>query len=267
MSWSAGEFSPQVLPVRLYRFLKDTLPVVSGCIWTWSRLTAAPAEFRVPGEVSDSQRRLALAKLTALADRLFPFSFRRKAGFEGLLPLLFDGLFTDGAYAGFVRPSADRSQLEAFEPVDVSRIMSRTSKNGLKSLALETESGIISLDRPDFHYFGLNSNPQTGLGRSILTSIPFVAYVERRLVEDMKRASHNAGFHRLHVKVKPPERQPGETENEYTDRANEYFDTTARMIRKTGVDDNPVTWDDIAIEYIGPSRARGDADGWFINHR
>lgn len=266
LSWRGGEFTAQEFPVHLYRFLKKSIPVVSGCIWTWSRLSAAPADFLLEGSnsaVDSAPQRT----LDGLADRLFPFSFRRNAGLSGLLPFIFDSYFTDGAFAGFVEISADGSRIERFVPVDVSGIVSRTSETGEVTLALQTADGLLSLDRPDFYYFGLNTDQRSGLGRSILSAVPFVSYVERQLVEDMRRASHNSGFHRLHVKVAPPERQAGETDTDYTNRANGYFDSAAAMIRQADVDDNPVTWDDIAIEYIGPKRAKGDADGWFVSHR
>lgn len=267
--WRAGEISTQEFPIRLYRFLKESIPVVSSCIWTWSRLVSAPSEYRLPDTISDSTRKSAQLVLDGLTRRLLPFRFRRTGGLAAFMPMMFDGLFTDGAFAGFVELASDKSQIARFSAVDVSSIRALTKANGQTGLVLETEHGAVDLDRPDFHYFALNTDPLSGLGRSILSSIPFVSYVERQLVDDMRRASHNSGFHRLHITVRPPERQPGETDADYSDRANEYFDNTARMIRQTGVDDNPVTWDDIKIEYIGPTQGRGgsNAEAWFVKHR
>ncbi len=269
LTWRAGEISARELPIRLYRFLKESIPVVSSCIWTWSRLSAAPAAYRLPDDIDPRVAKSAQRALDNMSQRLLPFSFRRTGGLCAFLPMMFDGLFTDGAFAGFVELSADRSQIARFAPIDVSSIHAISKRDGQVGLVMDSEGGMVDLSRPDFHYFALNTDPMTGLGRSILSSIPFVTYVERQLVDDMRRASHNSGFHRLHVTVRPPERQPGETDTDYTDRANEYFDSTARMIRQTGVDDNPVTWDDIKIEYIGPSQGRSssNAESWFIKHR
>ncbi len=83
----------------------------------------------------------------------------------------------------------------------------------------------------------------------------------------MRRSSHNAGFHRLHVKIAPPERMAGESDNAYADRINAYFDSTVRMIRACEVDDNPVTWDNVEIDYIGPEGARNASNSWFFKHR
>lgn len=266
-SWSHQEGMQPTFPIRLYRFLKRSIPVISSCVWTWSRLTAAPCCYEVDEGVEERERQRAQKVLKDMAERLFPFRFRRGAGVAALMPLLFDGLFTDGAFAGFVELSADGARVESFRLLDVSRIRSTVAPGGVATLALETDTGLVSLDRGDFYYFGLNTDQNSGLGRSILSSIPFVSYVERQLVDDMRRASHNTGFHRLHVKIHPPERRAGETDVDYANRANEYFDQTTNMIRQTDVDDNPVTWDDISIEYIGSKRAKGDADSWFINHR
>ena len=265
--WNSDECQSRDLPIRLYRFLKETIPVVSSCIWTWSRLASAPARYRLPAELDQAASKAPRETLERMSRRLFPFQFRRNGGIPALMPLMFDGLFTDGAFGGIVEFAADHSRIERFAPLDVSRIRSRPGKQSSRILVYESDEGTISLDRQDFHYFGINTDPVSGLGRSILASIPFVTFVEQQLVDDMRRSSHNSGFHRLHVKVRPPERQPGETDMEYQERANDYFDQTTRMIRQTDVDDNPVTWDDIAIEYIGPKRGRSDAESWFVNHR
>ena len=83
----------------------------------------------------------------------------------------------------------------------------------------------------------------------------------------MRRSSHNAGFHRLHVKITPPEKLAGEADGAYVDRINGYFDSTVRMIRSCEVDDNPVTWDNVTIESIGPRSAQTVTNRWFMNHR
>jgi hypothetical protein len=69
------------------------------------------------------------------------------------------------------------------------------------------------------------------------------------------------------VKITPPERMTGESDSAYTDRINRYFDDTIDMIRSCDIDDNPVTWNNVAIEYIGPSRSREVANSWFLTHR
>ncbi|MCK4462328.1 MAG: hypothetical protein KAW46_11025, partial [candidate division Zixibacteria bacterium] len=125
----------------------------------------------------------------------------------------------------------------------------------------------IDLSRPDFRHLSLSAGVESPLGQSVLQAVPFVSYIEQQLIDDMRRTSHNAGFHRLHVRISPPERMGGESDSAYTDRINGYFDSTVSMIRSCEVDDNPVTWDNVAIEYIGPQPGRGGTNNWFYNHR
>jgi hypothetical protein len=132
---------------------------------------------------------------------------------------------------------------------------------------MEGADGALDLDRPDFYYVPLNGDISKPLGRSILQAVPFVAFIEQQLVDDMRRSSHNSGYHRLHVKVTPPERISGESDQAYVDRVNSYFDSTVSMIKSCEIDENPVTWDNIAIEHIGPDNVRTVTNSWFINHR
>jgi hypothetical protein len=39
------------------------------------------------------------------------------------------------------------------------------------------------------------------------------------------------------------------------------------MIKSCDVDENPVTWDNISIESVGPNNARAVSNSWFMNHR
>jgi hypothetical protein len=83
----------------------------------------------------------------------------------------------------------------------------------------------------------------------------------------MNSSMHNAGYHRIHVTIKPPDRLPGEDEEAYVSRANEYFDETAKMVRQFDSDDNPVTWNDVQIDYIGPASKISSSSSWYLNHK
>ena len=96
-----------------------------------------------------------------------------------------------------------------------------------------TEFGERVYAGPDVFFYALNADLANPLGRSILHAVPFVSYVEQQLVDDMRRSMHNAGYHRLHVKITPPERREGEADDVYVRRANDYFDSTVSMIRDT----------------------------------
>jgi len=250
----------------LYRFLSDNIPVVNSCLWTWSRLAAAPGEFRLAGNDSERQAERALSRLEELARRVYLDAGGQSTGVPAFLVDMFRSLFRDGIFGGFVTVKSDASGVQHFVPVDSVDILLEEI-NGRPSLVLETDNRSIDLSRPDFRHLTLNAGANAPLGQSVLQAVPFVSYIEQQLIDDMRRTSHNAGFHRLHVKIAPPERMAGESDSAYTDRINGYFDATVSMIRSCEIDDNPVTWDNVAIDYIGPQPGRGGTNHWFFHHR
>lgn len=267
MIWNDSSFYPRRFRIGLYRFLRDNVPLLNACIWTWSRLAAAPGHFDIVGRVSETVSAKAREYLDEMMLGIYPFSFQRMAGAESFLPMLFDRLFTDGAFAGYVRLKSDMSGIERFDPVDPVLVGSIRDNRGGRRLVLITDDHEVTVDGNDFYYFGLNADIESGLGRSIMGAIPFVARIEQELVDDMSRSTHNAGYHRLHVKITPPEKLAGESDPAYVERVNEYFDETVGMIRDCRTEDNPVTWDNVSIEYIGPKNVQGVTHAWFLNHR
>jgi hypothetical protein len=129
------------------------------------------------------------------------------------------------------------------------------------------DGNLVKLNPYSTFYVGLDPDPDDPRGKSILSSIPFVARVEQRLLEDMQKTMHNAGYHRIHIKIKPPDRISGESDEIYLSRANKYFEDTMEMIRGMAPEDNPITWNDVAIEYIGPSGHVSSSNYWYINHK
>lgn len=263
---SGHDFTSGRYRLQLYRFLTDRIPAIAACIWTWARLTAAPGRFMVTAE-SGTTREKAEQVLADLSCRIYASPFGPRLGLDRLLADLTPGLFRDGMIGGFVTVLPDRSGIDQFVPLDPINCQYDATGRTPK-LRYETgETTLIDLDRPDFYSLGLSDSLSHPLGRSILHAIPFVAYIEQQLVNDMQRASHNAGYHRLHVKITPPERISGESDQAYTERINSYFDATMDMIRACETDDNPVTWDNVEIDYIGPDKSREVANSWFMTHR
>jgi hypothetical protein len=264
--WSRDDYYPQKFRIELYRFLRDNIPLLNACIWTWSRLSSAPGRFELIGNIPEGQQVEAQDYLDQLALRLHSHRGRKMGGLESFLPFFFSSLYTDGAFCGFVIISPDCGGIDYFQPIDPSYIVRVSDKRG-DYLVLKTETGDIRIEGDDFYYFGLNIDIQKGLGNSILSAVPFVAYIEQQLVDDMRRSSHNAGYHRLHVKITPPEKMAGETDESFVGRINEYFDETVEMIKDCEPEDNPVTWDNVKVEYIGPTNITGVGNTWFLNHR
>jgi hypothetical protein len=179
---------------------------------------------------------------------------------------LYYSLFRDGLFGGFLTVHKDGFGVDRFITVDGSDIRMDFESGG-RNLVLETADKAIDLKRSDFYFIPLNAGIHRPLGRSILQAIPFVAAVEQQLVNDMQKSVHNAGYNRLHIKIKPPVRNAGESDTAYITRINSYFDSTVSLIKSLEVEDNPVTWEDISIEQIGPDGNRSTTNSWFFNHR
>jgi len=252
--------------ISLYRFLAENIPAVHACLWTWVRLAAAPGQFEIEAG-SDHIKKAAENRLGQLSQRLYSSAAGNRAGLATMLPDLFSSLFRDGLFGGFVAVNADGSGVDQFIPVDSKQIVYDASGK-LPQIYIESgENKSIGVDRDDFYLVPLSAGITHPLGQSILQAVPFVGYIEQQLVDDMRRTSHNSGFHRLHVRVTPPERMSGESDKAYIDRINNYFDSTVTMIKSCEVDDNPVTWDNVEISQVGPQNVQSVTNSWFMNHR
>jgi len=266
LSWR-GDTNSGRFKISLYRFLRDNIPLLNSCIWTWSRLASAPGQYVVSDSRSKREAKEAEAVLAEIGNTIYPFRSNRMPGMESFLPFLFSSLFTDGAFAGFLVLRSDGSGIERFIPVDPARIEFAVNRKGEQEIIIDTGSHRIKAEGEDFYYFGLNADSGGNSGKSILASVPFVSYIQQQLIDDMQRTTHNAGYHRLHVKITPPERQSGEADDSYIERINSYFDETVSMIKDCNPEDNPVTWDNVEIEYIGPGHTRSISNSWFLSHR
>lgn len=253
--------------IRLYRFLRDHIPSLNSAVWTWTRLSSSPSYFELKG--SDDSRLLDSAKkiLLYLDRRIFQHSFLRFGGADALLTQFFGSLFTDGAVCGEVVLSPSKDKVDKFFFIDPATIRFKLKENSYWELYQETDDGQIKLNPGSTFYFGLDTDPDDPRGKSILCSIPFVARIEQRLLEDMQKTMHNAGYHRLHIKVKPPERLAHESDEAYIQRANSYFEETIKMVKEIAPEDNPITWNDVEISYIGPSGQHSSTTSWYLNHK
>jgi len=252
--------------IKLYRFLRDNIPALNSAIWTWTRLSSAPSFYKLKG--SDNQEILNLGtKVTSDLDRrIYQHSFHKFGGVEALLSEFFYSLFTDGAVCGELVLEPSQNRIAKFYFIDPSSIRFKLEGSNWV-LYQELHGDFIRLNQNSIYYYGLDPDAEDPRGRSLLSSIPFVSRIEQRLVTDMQKSMHNAGYHRLHVKLRPPERLPAESIEAYTKRANSYFEDTAEMMRKLSVEDNPITWSDVQIDYIGPSGTYAATTSWYINHK
>lgn len=266
LSLSNNEVRSGHYRISLYRFLAENIPAVHACLWTWVRLAAAPGKFEIEA-ASESTKSRAEQRLDELSQRLYSSAAGNRASVATLLPELFGSLFRDGLFGGFVVVAADGSGVDQFIPVDSRQIIYDSTGKAAKIFIEAIDNKQISADRDDFYLVPFNAGTAQPLGQSILQAVPFVGYIEQQLIDDMRRTSHNSGFHRLHVRVTPPERMSGESDKAYVDRINNYFDSTVSMIKSCDVDDNPVTWDNVEISHVGPKNVQSVTNSWFMNHR
>ncbi len=254
--------------VRLYRFMAESIPLVNSVIWTWSRLAAAPGDYILTRDEKPADVPEAGTTLRNLFRRINRVNFGHAGGPGDLLQPFFHSLFLDGAVLGRLELEKDLSGIADFRFFDLARTEISLLPTGEIRALESTEEGERAYSGPNLFFYALNADTANPYGRSILKAVPFVAYVEQQLVDDMRRTMHNAGYHRLHIRVAPPDRREGESDDSYVDRANDYFDRTVSMIKDIEPEDNPVTWDDVSIEYIGPKNLGGNrVSSWYLTHR
>jgi len=266
ITFPAERYDPS-FRIKLHRFLRDNIPVLNSAVWVWSRFCSSPGHHELKG--SDDQRFLDLAKevIDDLDQRIFRSSYQRFGGVEAMLFQFFNSLFTDGAVCGEVTISPNREGLDRFFFIDPATLRFKLKGQVEWEIYQEQNGKLIKLNPFSTFYYGLDVDTSDPRGRSIFSSVPFVARIEQRLLEDMHKTMHNAGYHRLHVKIKPPERFSFESDKAYLERANRYFEDTVEMMKKIAPEDNPVTWNDVEINYIGPSGPYSSSTSWYINHK
>ena len=266
-SFAAGAPMDRSFTIRLHRFLRDHIPILKTVIWTWTRLANSPHHFEVIGDVDRTTEERVHAVLDDLDRRIFPERIVRFGGFDALLIQFFSTLFTDGAVAGELSLLPSRRGLDRFDYIDTATLDYAADHTGHWRLQQRHDDKLISLDSDAIFYQPLDADAGHPAGKSLLAAVGFVSRIEQELVRDMRLSMRNAGYHRLHVKIHPPEQAPGESETDYTARANAYFDATTVALRDLDVDDNPITWDDVEIAHIGPSAQVTASRNWYLNHR
>lgn len=265
-TFSEAALGDREFRIRLYRFLRDHVPILKSVIWTWTRLAVAPHHFDFRDGSAAQQKRARLV-LEELDRRIYPHPTVRFGGFDTLLVQFFNSLFTDGGTAGELVLNPARTAIDKFYLIDAATIDFDPTREGDWRIVQRVDGKKIPLTTDSVFYYPLDADADSPHGKSMIGAVGFVARVEQELIADMRQAMHNAGYHRLHVKIRPPEKQATESDDDYTDRANTYFDRTVAMMRDFDVDDNPVTWDDVEIEHIGPSSHVSSSTNWYVNHK
>ncbi|HWO57382.1 MAG TPA: hypothetical protein VNN55_07440 [bacterium] len=265
-TFAGGAVTDRAFATRLHRFMRDHIPVLKAVIWTWTRLAAAPSRFEISASTEAIKNR-SYAVLSDLSHRIHPDRLTRFAGFDALLLQYFDALFTDGAVCGELTLLPSRAGLARFDFIDTATLEFAPDPQDGWRMYQRTPGGRLTLDSDAIFYQPLDAEAGRPHGKSLIGAVGFVARIEQELVRDIGKATHNAGYHRLHVAIKPPAPGAAESDSDYTARANAYFDQTVRALREFDVDDNPVTWDDVEIRHISPSGEVTSSRSWYLNHR
>jgi len=240
---------------------------VKAVISTWAQLCNTSGTWHWPDNVTYNEVGRLEQRLDSLLLRIGPLATAPMAAREQLLSNLFVGLFTDGAFAVEILPDRGMEHLLGMQWIDPATLELRPDGRGRTTVWQIQKSRHVNLTSPAVYYQPLNAGIDRPEGSSLLSAVPFVARVEQSLISDLSRAMHNAGYARLHVRLAPPARQPGESDAAYSARAAAYFDDTVRQLRELEPDDNAVTWNDVEMATVEAKGRSSTQSGWFVNHR
>ncbi len=244
-----------------FRWIRDTIPIVSAGVWAWVRLAATPLKQIVEGAALERER--AVAALGELNGRVLETPFGRGSGLIKLTEAHFLELFTTGKFAGeaVLTPGGDR--VDHFRFIDPFTVeWEHDLERGWTPLIRDDEDGRERVDPERFFYATLGTDLTNPSGVEPLASIPFVVEIEQMMIEDMARSGHNAGTPRLQIKIARPEQGSWEGDPEYTERANRYFQDIVREFRHLEPDDNIFTWSDVEVTVVGQG---GVGYAWRLN--
>ncbi len=243
----------------VYRFLRDAIPDLSDAVWTWKRLCQTGYDIVIEEPSSDVAKRRAQRLLRELDMRVNGGD----RGMDGLLDVFYGSLFTFGAAAVELVLSPNRHSIHDVVPIDVWTVRFRREDGALQAYQMH-EGEAIKLPMDRFIYVGLDRDGTNPYGRSMLRSIPFVVKVQQRLIEDMSKAVHNAGWAKLHVKYAPDERRRGESAEAYEQRIGSNFEHLRDKLSGLEADQNLVTYDNVCVEVL-----RGDqrSQAFYENHK
>ncbi|MGC8737639.1 MAG: phage portal protein family protein [Candidatus Hydrogenedens sp.] len=231
--------------LEVYRYLRDNIPDLSDAVWTWKRLCNTGFRLSWSERVSESLKRDGQVIIEQLNRRMN----HGEGGLTHLLDILYTSLFTYGASAIEIVFSPRGSQIYDVVPVDVWTVRFRWEDGDWQAYQVYAEE-VIRLPRERFVYIALDRDGTNPYGRSLFRSLPFVVRIQQRLMEDMSRAMHNAGWARMHVQYKPEPRGTDETEEEYQSRLDANLEQVRNQMSNLGVDQNVVTFDNIGISVV-----------------
>ncbi len=245
--------------LQVYRFLRDAIPDISDAVWTWKRLCQTGFDVEVTEASSEAASRRAERLLTGLNERVNSGD----RGMDGLLDIFYTSLFTYGAAALEIVLTQSRESIWDVVPVDVWTVRFKRESGRLQAYQVH-DGETIPLPMDRFIYVGMDRDGTNPYGRSMLRSIPFVVKIQQRLIEDMAKATHNAGWSKLHVQYVPDARARGESQEHYQARLAGNFESLRSKLTGLETDQNLVTYDNVKVSLL-----RGDQQSqvFYGNHK
>jgi len=229
----------------VFRLFRDTIPDISDAVWTWKRLCQTGFDIEVREPSSDVAKLRAERLLQELNGRVDSGD----RGIDGLLDIFYSSLFTFGAAAFEIVLTKSRESIFDVVPIDVWTVRFRREEGALQAYQVsEGEEVRLPMDR--FVYVGMDRDGTNPYGRSMLRSIPFLVKIQQCLIEDMAKATHNAGWPKLHVSYTPEDRLRGESTEAYAERVASTFDKLRDKLSGLETDQNLVTYDNVAVELV-----------------
>jgi hypothetical protein len=247
--------------LSLYRFLAESIPILNGAIWLWTRLCAAPVEFKFD-KLAESE---AAGFIKEFDRTLISSPYQKSGGIETLVNGFFRSLFVDGCFGGQVQLKVAGDGLAGFAQLD-NRYLSFEKESAAWQIYYDNETSRLKLDPASFYFTALDNQTDDPRGASLLSSISFISHLEQKLIYDMSENLERSGYQRIQVQLKKPDKSPGESEANYIQRANNYFDSTVDLFKSLRPADSAVTWDDVQISAVGPN-GQGAASSWYLYHR
>lgn len=245
--------------LQVYRFLRDAIPDVSDGVWTWKRLCQTGFDIQFEEASSD----MAETRARRLIDDLNKRVNSGDRGIDGLLDIFYTQLFTYGAAAMEIVLTNSREQIFDVVPVDVWTVRFRREGNTL--IPYQYVNGEeIPLPPDRFIYVGMDRDGSNPYGRSMLRSIPFVIKIQQRLIEDMAKAMHNAGWAKLHVSYAPGEKLPRESAEKYQERVAAEFEDLRTAMSGLEADQNIITYDNVDVSLV---RGEQHTQVFYGNHK
>lgn len=244
----------------VYRFLRDAIPDISDAVWTWKRL----CQTGYGVELTDTSSDLSEARARRLLAELDLRENSGDGGMDGLMDVFYASLFTYGAAALEIVLSQSRESIWDVVPVDVWTVRFSRLEDGALQAWQVRDGRAVALPMDRFIYVGLDRDGTNPYGRSMLRSIPFVVKIQQRLLADMAKATHNAGWSKLHVQYTPESQQRGETQDAYQTRMGQNLELLRSRLSGLETDQNLVTFDNVKIDLV-----RGDqrAQLFYDNHK